>query len=40
MDGMTFMTIRVNAPYAVHDNMRGHIGGGITLGSGMIDYKS
>ena len=37
---MTCVTTWVNASYAVHDDMRGHTGGCITLGDGMIHYKS
>ena len=40
IDGLTLMTTWVDASYAMHDDMRGHTGGFITLGSSMIHYKS
>ena len=35
-----FMTTWVDISYAVYSDMRGHTSGCITLGSGMIHYKS
>ena len=40
MDGLTFMNTWVDAYYAVHNDMRRHTGGCITLRSGMIHCKS
>ena len=34
--GLTFMKTWVDASYAVHPNMRGHTGGCLTLGRGML----
>ena len=38
--GLTFMKTWVDASYAVHPNMRGHTGGCLTLGRGMLHGRS
>ena len=39
-DGLTFTTTCVDKSYAVHDDTRGHTGGCMNLGSGIIHCKS
>ena len=39
-EGLTFMKTWVDASYAVHPNMRGHTGGCLTLGRGMLHGRS
>ena len=38
--GLTFIKTWVDASYAVHPNMRGHTGGCLTLGRGMLHARS
>ena len=40
MDGLTVMTTWVDTSYAVHNDMKGHTGGCIILGGGMIYCRS
>ena len=38
-DSMFDMIIMVDSAHAVHDNMRGHTGGLISFGTGVIDQN-
>ena len=40
MDGLYIMKAYVDASYAVHPDMRGHSGGLITIGKGVIHIKT
>jgi len=39
-DSLTEMLTFVDAAHSVHPNMRGHTGGCITFGTGVVDSKS
>ena len=40
MDDLSIMKTYIDAPYAVHPNMRGHSGGLITIEKGVIHIKT
>ena len=39
-DGMKYMLTYVDASYAIHQDMKGHTGGAMTMGHGLIHHKS
>ena len=40
IDGITTMLTNIDASYAVYENMRGHTGGLITMGIGILHGKA
>ena len=39
-DDLLNMIVMIDSAHAVHDNMRGHTGGIISFGTGLVDQKS